>query len=45
MGLYQSETKKAAEDTTSEEDIKCLAAEAAGEGEKSVAEVSEDGSF
>ena len=35
MGLSQSESKKAAEDATAEEDRKCLAAEATGEGEKS----------
>ena len=32
MGLSQSEAKKAAEDTAAEEESKCLAAEAAGEG-------------
>ena len=45
MGLSQSEAKKAAEYATSEEERKCLVAEAAGEGEKSAAEVTEDGSF
>ena len=35
MGLSQSESNKAAEDSAVEEEIKCLAAEAAGEGEKS----------
>ena len=45
MGLSQSEAKKAAEDATAEEKSKCLTAEAAGEGEKSAAEVTEDGSF
>ena len=35
MGIYQSEAKKAAEDAASEEERKCLASEAAGEGEKS----------
>ena len=45
MGLSQSEAKKAAEDATAEEESKYLAAEAAGWGEKSAAEVSEDGSF
>ena len=45
MGLSQSEAKKAAEDATAEEESKCLASEAIGEGEKSAAEVSEDGSF
>ena len=45
MGLSQSKAKKAAEDTTAEGESKCLAAEAAGEGEKSAAEVTEDGSF
>ena len=35
MGLSQSEAKKAAEDATAKEEIKCLAAEAAEEGEKS----------
>ena len=39
MGLSQSEAKKAAEDATAEEEIKCLAEKAAGEGEKSVDEV------
>ena len=34
MGLSQSETNKNAEDTTEEEEGKCLATEAAGEGEK-----------
>ena len=33
MELSQSEANKAAEDATSEEESKCLAAEAAGEGE------------
>ena len=45
MGLSQSEAKRAAGDSTAEEEIKCLAAEAAGGGEKSAAEVTEDGSF
>ena len=45
MGLSQSEAKKAAEDATAEEGRKYLAAEAAGEGEKSAAEVTEYGSF
>ena len=45
MGLSQSEAKKASEDATSEEERKCLTAEAVGEGEKSAAEVTEDGSF
>ena len=45
MGLSQYEAKKAAEDATAEEESKCLAAEAAGEGEKSAAEVTDDGSF
>ena len=35
MGLSQSESMKAEEDSAAEEDRKCLAAEAAGEGEKS----------
>ena len=35
MALYKSEVKKAAEDEAAEEERKCLAAEAAGEGEKS----------
>ena len=35
MGLSKSEAKKTAEDATAEEERKCLAAEAAGEGEKS----------
>ena len=34
VGLSQSEVKKASEDATAEEEKKCLAAEAAGEGEK-----------
>ena len=34
MGIYQSEAKKAAEDAAAKEDKKCLAAEAADEGEK-----------
>ena len=32
MALSKSKAKKAAEDTAAEEDIKCLAAEAAGGG-------------
>ena len=40
MGISKSEAKKAAEDATAEEESKCMAAEAAGEGEKSAAEVS-----
>ena len=35
MGLSKSEARKAAEDATSEDERKCLEAEAAGEGEKS----------
>ena len=35
MVLSKSEAKKAVEDAVVEEDSKCLAAEAAGEGEKS----------
>ena len=35
MALSKSEAKKAAEDASAEEVRKCLAAEAAGEGEKS----------
>ena len=35
MALSKSEAKKAAEDAAAEEDSKCLAEEAAGEGEKS----------
>ena len=34
MGLSQSKSRKAAEDAAAEEERKCLAAEAAGEGEK-----------
>ena len=34
MRLSQFEAKKEAEDSAEEEDRKCLAAEAAGEGEK-----------
>ena len=45
MGLSQSESKKAAADATAEEESKCLAAEAAGEDEKSAAEVTEDEYF
>ena len=35
MGLSQSDSKKSAEDASAEEGSKCLAAEAAGQGEKS----------
>ena len=35
MALSKSEAKKAADGAATEEEIKCLAAEAAGEGEKS----------
>ena len=35
MGLSKSEAKKAAEYAAAEEERKCLAAEATGEGEKS----------
>ena len=35
MDLSVSKAKKAAEDAAAEEEIKCLAEEAAGEGEKS----------
>ena len=35
MGLSQSESKKASEDSAAEEESKCLAAEASGEDEKS----------
>ena len=35
MGISQSESKKAAEDAAEGEERKCLAAEVAGEGEKS----------
>ena len=35
MVISLSEAKKAAEEAAAEEEIKCLAAEAAGEGEKS----------
>ena len=45
VGLYQSEANNEAEYTTSEEERNCLAAEAAGEGEKLESEVTEDGSF
>ena len=45
IGLYKSEANKAAEDATAEEERKCLAAEAAGEGEKSAAEATEYGYF
>ena len=40
VGLSQSEAKKAVEDASAEEETKCLAAEAAGEGEKSDEEAS-----
>ena len=42
MGLSQSKANKAAEDTSEGEERKCLAAEAAGVGEKLSAEVAED---
>ena len=45
MSLSQSEAKKAAEDATAEEESKRLTAEAAGEGEKSAAELTQYGSF
>ena len=45
MGLYQSKAKKSAKDEAVEEGRKFLAEEAAGEGERSEAEVYEDGSF
>ena len=35
MGISQAEANKAAEDSAEQEEYKCLAAEAAGEGEKS----------
>ena len=35
MSISKSEAKRAAEDAASEEEVKCLAAEASGEGEKS----------
>ena len=35
MALSKSKAKKAAEDTAEEEEIKCLVADVAGEGEKS----------
>ena len=35
MGLSQDEAEKAAEDAAVQEEFKCLASEAAGEGEKS----------
>ena len=34
MGLYQAETKKEAEDTAAEEEVKCVAAKAEGQGGK-----------
>ena len=43
MGISHSEEKNAAEDATAEEERKCLAAEAAGEDEKSAAEVTDNG--
>ena len=45
MALYQYEAKKTAGDATSEEESKCLVAEDAGEGEKSAAEVTANGSL
>ena len=45
MGISQYEARKAEEDATAKEYSKFLAAEAAGEGDKSSAEVTEDGSF
>ena len=45
MALSKSETRKAAKDAAAEGGSKCIAAEAAGEGEKSAAEVTEYGSF
>ena len=45
MGLSQSEAKKATEDAAVEEESKCLAAEAAMNGEKLSAEETEDVSF
>ena len=45
MEIYKSKAKRAAEDAAAEEERKCLAEEASGEGEKSVAEVTEDGYF
>ena len=45
MGLSQSEAKKSVEYATAEEESKCLASEAAGEVDKPVYEVTEDGSF
>ena len=45
LGISQSKANKATEYAASEEESKCLAAEAAGEGEKSAAEVTEDGSL
>ena len=40
MGIFQAETKKAAEDAAAKEEGKCLAAEAAGEGKESDERVS-----
>ena len=45
MGLSKYEAKKAAKDATVEEESKCLATDSSGEGEKSAADVTEDGSF
>ena len=45
MGLSKYEAKKAAKDATVEEENKFLAADSSGEGEKSAADVTEDGSF
>ena len=45
MGQSQSEANKVEEDAAAEKESKCMAAEAAGEGEKSSAEVTDDKSF
>ena len=44
-GISKYEAKKAAKDATVEEESKFLAAESAGEGENSAADVTEDGYF
>ena len=45
VGLSHSESRNSAEYAAAEEESKFLAVEAAGEGEKPAAEVTEDGSF
>ena len=45
MGLSKYEAKKAAKVATVDEESRCLVSESAREGEKSAADVTEDGSF